>query len=537
MKRLFYYLIVYGLLLSCSGEKQEDMRNALDSLNTLNKLGLPYSVSEIQPLVDYFSNNGSSNDLMLAYYLLGRSYHEQHEAPVALKYYQKAIEHADTTSKECDYFTLSRCYSQIADIHYQQNLPNYKEIRENSIYYCLLAGDTLAALSDYEQMANEYERRGKTDSALFVIDSLINWYHQHGLEQDAAISGGRAFSILVSEKAFTSAKKYMQKYEAESGFFNQDGTIASGREIYYYYKALLLMNEHKLDSAEFWLRRELDATDYNNQNSASKGLALLYKMRNMPDSAMKYALYSYDMNDSVYAQMTSNEIEQIQAMYNYTRHQEEARRHAEIASQERIKKEISTMLLCIVCLVAFYFIRRLNIKRKEEKARYKEGVALLAQQQAEVILLRQHKQDFEQLLLDKELQIESLKKELSKNRKIKIKSNAEKSLQESSEYKQLIKMAVKGQIPTETDWHNIYMLVIEYFPEFNEFITSKRYQLNLKEYHTCILFRLHLRAQDVSHILSVSPAYISKISSEIMQKLFQEKGNSKQLIEKLNDIS
>ena len=165
MKRLFYYLIVYGLLLSCSGEKQEDMRNALDSLNTLNKLGLPYSVSEIQPLVDYFSNNGSSNDLMLAYYLLGRSYHEQHEAPVALKYYQKAIEYADTTSKGCDYFTLSRCYSQIADIHYQQNLPNYKEIRENSIYYCLLAGDTLAALSDYEQMANEYERRGKTDSA------------------------------------------------------------------------------------------------------------------------------------------------------------------------------------------------------------------------------------------------------------------------------------------------------------------------------------------------------------------------------------
>ena len=537
MRRLLYIMLLLVATIGCTTDaEQTKMRSALDSINVRNRTGLPFSVSDVEPFVRYFNSHGTPQDRLLAYYLLGRAYYDQGEAPMSLQCYYDAIGCADTTSADCDYYTLSRCYAQVADLRYQQALPNNKEIREIAIHYSLLAKDTLAALSDYEQEANDYERSGKEDSAFFVIDSLINWYNSHGYRQDAAISSGRAFSILVGRKNYSLARRYMQAYEEGSGFFDEEGKIEPGREIYYYYKALLLMNENKLDSAEFFLRRELcDADDYNNQNASSQGLALLFKMRQIPDSAMKYALYSYAMNDSVYAQMTTKEIEQIQSLYDYTRYQKETRRHAEQEAEERQQKGIIILILCLISILSYLVIRKLNIKRKEENKKYKEGLAMIAHQQAEVMLLRQHELDYEQLIADKEKQIEIQKKELGKYRKAT--SNAEKDLQKSENYQYLMKLAVKGQIPTDGEWQQIYMLIIEYFPGFNDFITSRRYQLNMKEYHTCILFRLHLKSQDISHILSVSPAYISKISTEIMQKLFNEKGSAKHLIEKLNDIS
>ncbi|MBQ7419551.1 MAG: hypothetical protein IJV17_02285 [Prevotella sp.] len=539
MKKLLYILVIIMTVTGCvTDAKRTKMRSGLDSINMRNRSDQPFTVEDVKPYVQFFDDHGTPNDRMLAHYLLGRAYYEHHEAPMALQCYQQAIEHADTTATDCDYAQLSRVYGQMADIYYQQNLPHHKDIRGKAVFYSQKSGDTLSALFHYEQEANDYERNGNTDSALLVIDSLINWYDSHGYQQDAAISSGRGFTILVNQGNYSMARKYMQLYEQGSGFFDKNGTILPGREIFYYFKSLLLINENKLDSAEYWLRKELlDGNDFNNKNAASKGLAFLYEKRQMPDSAMKYALYSYAMNDSVYSQMTTNTVEQIHGMYNYTRHQNEAMKRTKEATHERMMKETIFLVLCLFVIFSYMAIRRLVKKRKTEFLKYKEGVAMIARQQAEVTLLRQHEQDYNQLIAEKEQQIEAQKKDIAQYRKTKIGDDTEKRLQESKEYHDLMKLAVKGQVPTNKEWQMIDMLIIDHFPEFNDFMMSKRYLMNMKEYQTCILFRLHLKPQDISHMLSVSPAYISKICSEMMKKIYQEQGNAKQLIEKLNEIS
>ena len=159
MKRIVYLVIVIGVLLGCGERREyremlsraEEMMNdhpdsalmILDSLgqhekefgrhfrmqyllhrtNAYNKLDtLFHSTNEIQSLADYFEDNGTANEQMLAYYLLGRAYFDIHEAPLALKYYQMASEKADTTDNNCNFRQLSRIYGQMSRIFYQQNL-------------------------------------------------------------------------------------------------------------------------------------------------------------------------------------------------------------------------------------------------------------------------------------------------------------------------------------------------------------------------------------------------------------------------------
>ena len=101
------------------------MRQGLDSINERNRNDEPFTASDVQPYVDYFDRHGEPNDRLLAHYLLGRAYHEQGEAPMALQCYQQAIECADTTASDCDFAQLSRVYAQMGQVFFEQNI--YRE--------------------------------------------------------------------------------------------------------------------------------------------------------------------------------------------------------------------------------------------------------------------------------------------------------------------------------------------------------------------------------------------------------------------------
>ena len=68
------------------------MRQGLDSLNQRNRTDQPFTVSDVEPYVRFFDRHGTSNDRLLAHYLLGRAYYEHGEAPMALECYHDAID-------------------------------------------------------------------------------------------------------------------------------------------------------------------------------------------------------------------------------------------------------------------------------------------------------------------------------------------------------------------------------------------------------------------------------------------------------------
>ena len=173
MKRLLTYIIIVLVLGACTGrERYAAMRSGLDSINTLNRNGQPFTMADVQPYVDYFDHHGNGNDRLLAHYLLGLAYYDHGEAPMALQCYQDAADCADTTAADCDYAQLARVYGQMAQVFYSQGL--YQEQLQKtkfSVKYAWKGKDTLAALMSYEQESQAYRNLNMPDSLLYI--SLI----------------------------------------------------------------------------------------------------------------------------------------------------------------------------------------------------------------------------------------------------------------------------------------------------------------------------------------------------------------------------
>ena len=109
---------------------------------------------------------------------------------------------------------------------------------------------------------------------------------------------------------------------------------------------------NNLDSAEVCYRLEmLKGRDYVNQNMAARGLSRIFQARNMADSALKYSVYSYDMNDSLYDRMATQEVEQVKGMYDYSRFQDYAIKEEEKANYF-IKMTYSMIFGIIVIIIA-----------------------------------------------------------------------------------------------------------------------------------------------------------------------------------------
>lgn len=332
----------------------------------------------------------------------------------------------------------------------------------------------------------------------------------------------------------------MKKYESESGYLDSNNNIEKGREVYYYSKGLYFLSINNYDSAECYFRKELrNGRDFNNQNAGSRGLALLFQKTHKPDSAAKYALYSYAMNDSVYVHMATQEVEKAKAMYDYSRNQEIAQQEQHRAAQEHERLLWIVFLLILVAMISASLIRRERRKRKEVRDKYDSMVSTLAQTQSDVLMLRSHETELSRMIKEKEEKIDLLNESIfSYQDKVGAqKESAESLLLESPDYKDLSIKGARGEVLSESDWQHIYVMIINTLPNFYKFISSKKFELNDKEFKTCILIRLHLPPGDIAKMLDVSPAYITKIRNSMMKKLFGVEGKSKELDAMLMDFS
>ena len=538
-----HLLTVIAILLAfacCTTEADRNrMRAELDSINQRNRNDQPITAADVQPYVNFFDDHGTANDRLLAHYLLGRAYHDHGEAPMALQCYQDAIDCADTLSGDCDYVQLSRVFGQMAQIFYEQGLyRQHIQCEKKSIKFAWLGNDTLAALMSNEQEFLSYYELGIIDSAIIVIEEVAHKYNQYGRSVNSAISLGLAIPLLIDKREFPKAKHYMNLYESYSGRFDSHGNIEAGREIYYKTKGLYFLYTENLDSAEYYFRKELrNGSDLGNQNSAANGLALLYHKIHKPDSAAKYAIYAYTMLDSVYAQRSTKEVERMQALYDYTRHQEIARREQERASSEKSKRQLSITILFVVTLLAIYIIRKMYLDRKRRQVQYIQNLEQLEQTQSELLQLRSHAEEYNELIAIKESLYEEQNVILQEQRKKNLLDHAEidKRILESDICNKILKNTCKKL--TVEELRECRKFVLENLPEFNNLLLSKQYKINNNDFNVCVLFRLGIKSKEVSNLLGLSQGRISQICTKLLLSIFKiDKGGATELIEKLNEL-
>lgn len=525
MKRVVMLFIIASVVLtSCTTRgKYAAMRRGLDSINQCNRNDLPFTVQDVEPYVNFFDKHGKPNDQLLAHYLLGRAYYESHEAPMALQCYHEAIECADTAQKDCDFKQLSRVYAQMAQIFYDQGLYRQQlESDKQAEEFAWIAKDTLAALMCYEQIGMSYMQLNKLDSAIIIIEDAAKRYKQFGYHSGEAIALGSIALPAINLGYHDKARRYMSIYETESNLCDQDGNIIKGKEAYYYTKGMFYLKENNLTKAEYWFRREMcNGKDYNNQSGAAYGLALVYEQSDIPDSTAKYYKLAYAMNDSMHAQKATEEVERMQAMYDYTRHQKAARREEKKATFRAQIIWICIGLIILLCIAGYIIYEESARKRKDIEQKYLSSLDIIMQARQDIAKLEAHKIENSELIAEK--------KQLIHKQKDYLKTLSEESII----YKQFL---IKGQEPTLQELDQIKEQVFELFPDFCSFMSTHEKMLNDKEYKTCILVRAGFNPKSISNMLGVGPSYISNIRSEMLQILFGKAGTPKDFDKLLRNI-
>ena len=536
-----WMLLAVLLLVACeSGEQQRLQLAELERQNRADSLMLNDSLA--RDLADYFDRHGTPNEQMRAHYILGRTYADRGESPAALDAYNDAADRADTTAQDCDYYTLCRVYSQMATVFFDQNLiGDNLRCLDLSIFYAYKANDTIAALNSYGQKLSSYEKLELNDSIISVCENTYNSFCELGHRNIASRYLAYGLMAYTATGAYDNAKRCMDIYENESGYFYQHN-IELGRESYYSLKGDYYLAIGHCDSAEFFYRKELsEGADFNNQTLAAQGLSKLYNYLNISDSVAKYALYAYAMNDSNYHQMTTTEIDRIQSMYDYSRHQRTAQLEKERADHLRNSLLVAISFSVIITLLFIIVYIRHKTARQLLENQYRTEMEKLAQSQADLLALQSEQFVSQKLLNQKELEIKDLQERAERFRH-KIKSLQRHALNERLQnapvtlrFQNYLKEN-PYQIPTWEDWKEMKILVNHEIPSFYDILNAEG-KLNDFEYDVCVLLRLRFSPANIAKLKKCTPSYITQIRKSIYQKVFRKEGRAEDLDDYIMTLS
>lgn len=482
MKKLSYNLLclcALGLMAGCSGNGAQ-MRQQLEALEQQNVSGeamLNDSLAEY--LVEYFDKHGDANERMRARYILGRTYYCLGELPRALETYFEAADCADTTASDCDFAKLSRIHAQSADVFNLQVQPRsqLKELRLAE-YYAKKGKDTLMAIECYGQQANAYDFLHERDSVVLIKEKAYHLFLGIGRNDRAAQTLGNAIPSLVENHHIEKAKKYIDLYENYANLFDEKGNIEKGREVYYSIKGRYYLATHQLDSAEFMFRKELrEGKDLNNQIAGSKGLQEVFEMKKNSDSIAKYATLAYELNDSAYSLSEMQNMQQLQASYNYNHHKY-------LSEKRKLETQVAWLLFALallaLLLIGFVFGKKYHVLKKAA--------------------------------FDYRLKNANITRHL-------------RALANSN----------PPQYPDLGDWKELRSLVEKEIPTFHD-IMYKRATLTEMEYDVCLMTRVQILPNEIAKLKNCVPSYVSNIRKSLLKKVFGREGSADEFGYEISNI-
>ena len=514
--------------------KGQRMRYELLYHKAMNKACITFtSDSVMKEVVDYYDHHGSANERMLANYVLGCVYRDMHEAPMALEYYDKATEQADTTAADCDYGTLYRVYSQMGFLFSKQYLPyQLLDAFGKAEKYAYLAKDTLNAIINYQNRIDAYSYLGNKDSVITINLHAAHMFKQIGNNYAAVIALGCNYNYYIEKQDTLNAQKVFKAYfstgyEGNSEYEDSKAYVLCQKGAYYMLTA-------QLDSAYNYLQQSLRlCKSYSIKAAATKALARYYAKINQPALAMKYAMQSSEYNDSDLIETRKTQLQQVQAMYDYGRNQEIAR----IAEQKAKRSTQMNYMIVSACVVLFLFLsyiyrKQLALKKKRiaaSKLVYEDCLLKLKRLQEEKTqLVAEKDKKLTQIITEKENAISKLESEIhdiQNKYSLSSISDADLVLKNSSIYKKIQCIEAHPlEEMTEEDWTELADTVEELIPNF---IPMLKNRVSDRDYRICLLIRLGFSISLMAILLNLSDATISKSRKTMLKKLCGKIGKPK----------
>ena len=525
--------------------KSTQMRYQLVYAKGMNKGYVDFTTDSLmKEIVDYYDNHGTCQQQMLAHYLLGCVYRDLGDSPASLSCYNDAVEKVDTTSSDCDYKLLTRVYEQQGALFLSQSMPqNALSAYQKAEKYAWIAKDTLSAVLSYEHLGNIYEYMDNMNKVIEVYENASRRYRQYGYPVQAARALGGAIQALILTKQYAKAKKYMDVFEAESGYFQKDSCYSYINYSHYYYlKGLYCLESHS-DSAKYWFTKCQEFAKTNNNKSFSAYAWYLYYIKHQQmDSVAKYSEQAFAYNDSANLDMERDLMQKMQAIYDYDRwknvaHNEEIKAtRANLTLLVSILVSVSVIIIGILTFLVYRKKRKLELQEKEEQENLIRQQIYNTKQELE-LLRTVNDRKIADVIKEKEQMINKLKDDLKdirdkySNSSL---SDVDILLKESSIYKRIkyLELHPKETI-RENDWKELEETIEQLIPSFIPLLKNR---LNVIGYRICLLVKLEISTSSIAILLGLSSSAISKNRKVMLEKLCGRSGKPKDFDEYIRQI-
>lgn len=530
--------------------KSQRMRYELLYAKAMNKANIKFtSDSMAKQITDYYEHHGTNSDKLMAYYLLGSVYRDLNDAPTAIRMFNIATNYMGNDLYS--FLMVSRIHNQIAELYDSQAMTDM-EISEidKSVHYALLSGDTIDAITIYNMKSSAYSYIDQLDSAATINKTAMKMFMDRGYETYAAQISLSGIRYYLREKQYDEAKKRFDFYEQKSGYFH-NGEIDSGRELFYYLKALYFLEINKNDSAEQLFRKCLDFKDDANMAVAGyHGLSMLYQKTAKPDSTAKYAMLAYNANDSCYKEKTAQLLLQQQSIYNYNKYKDDAKRSADrtIVLQRWLMLSLIALIVlsCIVLIVYRKKRKEHAIQIETMRSKYETEKILLNNELQEISrlsddrrnllkhkdeLMETREKEVELEIMNKSKYIDELKsriKEYERELNIKDLAQMENEIQNSkikSQFEYYLKNVTEH--PTSALWKELDAFSKDFTPKL--FVMLRNYNATEREFRICLLIRLMFKPSDIATLIGCSLSDVSLTRSRLLKKIYQIEGSPSEL--------
>lgn len=179
------------------------------------------------------------------------------------------------------------------------------------------------AIVNYQNKESAYYYLGNKDSVIAINLRAASMFKQYGNNYAAAIAIGCNYSYYIEKKDTLKAKEAFKAY-CSTGY-DGNSNYEDAKAYVLYQKGTYYLFTNLLDSAYYNLQQSLKlCLSYSTKAATTKVLAQYYAKTNQPTLSMKYALLSSEYNDSDLIEARKTQLQQMQAMYDYSRNQKQA---------------------------------------------------------------------------------------------------------------------------------------------------------------------------------------------------------------------
>jgi uncharacterized coiled-coil protein SlyX len=535
------------------------MKHMLLRANAQNKAWEFFtSDSTGKTLTKYYDRNGTPNERMLAHYIKGCAYRDMGDEPMALQCFNEAVAAADTADTQCDFYQLSIIYGQIASIFKLRALPDEAlEAYAMAERYAWRCNDTRRVLNIWSNKSEMLISKDRIGEALQLKEKTAQWHRRMGNKKSEAKLLGQCIKWLARLGELEKAKKYMDIYENHSGDFLPNRMVKPGNEGYYNTKGTYYLELGKLDSALYFFRKLRDERmTVEGQYNAAWGMAQTYERHNSQDSLAKYSLKTLILYDSIYNLKAAENLQNLQAMYNYANHRKVAQRKALEAKEAQLSRRnwiigaLSALSATfLLTLLAFWLRGQVRHKQQKLQEASKENEILHAKVKEKATTI----EELNSYVAERTEIINSLNEQLNKNsinieeyhkqaetiqilnkkienfeRDILHRIDAQK-INQLSDNKAIITIRelldTRRCCPTENEWLALYDIAEKYFPTLCSIKANPK--ISSIEYQICVLTKLLFEVNEIVFLTGKSNSFITAKRKRMLPKLFNCTGSAK----------